>query len=408
MIYISICVKIYINTFNIIFAYKTRRTHMSKNINDLDWSASSIKFGSDNFSIQVISEFKDVLEKCREISLSEINSVNELRKISSEFDKLERCYSKLSIEDKKNIASGLLSVCSKLLQDYKEIKKNLENAEKLIVQIKKEILDSVTNLNKSNLGKITPELLLNFSNKELEDLKHNIKSEIDKYNSCKELVKTNKHLSKNTEFNKIVSDYRSEFSAYLYCLEKGFSGNGIMCIDDGIYIGEINNTKPHGLGLMMYAEDKYYQGQWKNGQRHGKGKLVDKTPIEGDWKYNEYDENGDNSKRFTYEQEIEKIEENYEYYIYKNKLEFVDRLNFFIKFFTDKEGSDSKNVKKVNSLLDEATNAISKSRKKRTLSLLVSIFFLIASVGVGVACIFYRHYVAVVIPLILVLCPYFE
>jgi len=39
------------------------------------------------------------------------------------------------------------------------------------------------------------------------------------------------------------------------------------------YEGEWINFKPDGFGIMTFADDgSIYEGQFKDGQRHGKGK----------------------------------------------------------------------------------------------------------------------------------------
>lgn len=72
---------------------------------------------------------------------------------------------------------------------------------------------------------------------------------------------------------------------------------GILYLNDGKYIGEIENGKPHGKGIIYYSvleankevseEDKeQYQGEWKNGLPHGQGILyyMNGSRYEGTWK----------------------------------------------------------------------------------------------------------------------------
>jgi uncharacterized protein (TIGR02145 family) len=80
---------------------------------------------------------------------------------------------------------------------------------------------------------------------------------------------------------------------------------------DGYYEGERNNAgQPHGFGTMHYPIDDSngrdnYIGEWKNGKRYGKGKLIwlVGATYEGDWKDDFRDGYGKYSvaNDFTYE-----------------------------------------------------------------------------------------------------------
>ena len=57
---------------------------------------------------------------------------------------------------------------------------------------------------------------------------------------------------------------------------------------DGVYIGEVQNGKPHGRGTINYhlALDKAkYEGEWRDGEFHGKGILIyaNGDQYEGEW-----------------------------------------------------------------------------------------------------------------------------
>jgi hypothetical protein len=52
------------------------------------------------------------------------------------------------------------------------------------------------------------------------------------------------------------------------------------------YEGEMVKGLRHGLGICVYANSYMYQGQWKRGREHGRGKLMTgarKVIYEGDW-----------------------------------------------------------------------------------------------------------------------------
>ncbi len=48
---------------------------------------------------------------------------------------------------------------------------------------------------------------------------------------------------------------------------------------EGTFIGTLKNDKRIVAGIMMYNEGFLYEGQWKDDQRHGNGRLID---AEGD------------------------------------------------------------------------------------------------------------------------------
>ena len=46
-----------------------------------------------------------------------------------------------------------------------------------------------------------------------------------------------------------------------------------MPYENGVYTGQVENDRPHGLGRLTVSDrDCYYDGQWVNGERHGLGK----------------------------------------------------------------------------------------------------------------------------------------
>ena len=58
---------------------------------------------------------------------------------------------------------------------------------------------------------------------------------------------------------------------------------------EGIYVGELQNGKPHGMGKMVFRDTwSFYNGEWKDGLYHGVGNLIlkynEKRDIyEGEW-----------------------------------------------------------------------------------------------------------------------------
>jgi hypothetical protein len=56
------------------------------------------------------------------------------------------------------------------------------------------------------------------------------------------------------------------------------------------YVGAFQNNRPHGQGVMEYANGERYSGEWKNGQFSGRGKLflLDGTEVSGYWDAGKY------------------------------------------------------------------------------------------------------------------------
>jgi hypothetical protein len=66
-------------------------------------------------------------------------------------------------------------------------------------------------------------------------------------------------------------------------------GKGKMIYNNGdVYEGDWKEGKRHGKGKMIYNEGDVYEGEWKKGKKHGKGKMTynEGDVYEGDWKEN--------------------------------------------------------------------------------------------------------------------------
>ena len=52
------------------------------------------------------------------------------------------------------------------------------------------------------------------------------------------------------------------------------------------YNGQVENGKPHGLGVIYYPNGNLYIGEWKDGKYNGQGTytLIDGNRFEGEWK----------------------------------------------------------------------------------------------------------------------------
>ena len=80
-----------------------------------------------------------------------------------------------------------------------------------------------------------------------------------------------------------VLSYRKENGAWGW-YDYGDEGN------DGKYVGNIVNMKPNGSGIFVYGKGKWegdrYEGQWKDGEFHGKGTFTrtNGQRFFGEWK----------------------------------------------------------------------------------------------------------------------------
>lgn len=43
---------------------------------------------------------------------------------------------------------------------------------------------------------------------------------------------------------------------------------------DPVYVGDMKDGEPHGRGKMIYASGNVYEGEYKDGKRHGRGKKI--------------------------------------------------------------------------------------------------------------------------------------
>jgi len=64
----------------------------------------------------------------------------------------------------------------------------------------------------------------------------------------------------------------------------------LSLLPQGIYVGELQDGKPCGKGIMVFREEwSFYKGMWKNGLYHGVGTVILKRNkkrdiYEGEWK----------------------------------------------------------------------------------------------------------------------------
>lgn len=71
---------------------------------------------------------------------------------------------------------------------------------------------------------------------------------------------------------------------YFYCSPDIYDGFARCNTETGDnYLGYLQNGKPHGRGVYVYADGNRYEGEWLNGLPHGEGRFVfsDDSRYEG-------------------------------------------------------------------------------------------------------------------------------
>jgi hypothetical protein len=73
-------------------------------------------------------------------------------------------------------------------------------------------------------------------------------------------------------------------------LDDQWHGRGELVSEVGTYDGEFRNGAFHGSGIMRWADQRYYEGEWKRGKRDGYGLNVSKMGQQraGYWKQNRF------------------------------------------------------------------------------------------------------------------------
>ena len=66
--------------------------------------------------------------------------------------------------------------------------------------------------------------------------------------------------------------------------------------DHDLYVGQVDSHgKPNGRGKLIASENStLFEGYWKNGKLHGKGRFIDSqgNSYEGEWKNGLFDGKG--------------------------------------------------------------------------------------------------------------------
>ena len=193
----------------------------------------------------------------------------------------------------------------------KENNKNLDELKLKIDKLKNEIKEIVNKLNKiiNNL-----------------DIYYNINKSIIKNNNIRNrnyqiLININNINKYNNDIindiNNIINENNMNIKfKYLYEIYNKMIGNdnNTKIYKLGKYIGELNNDKREGKGIMYYNDGDKYEGEWKNNIKEGKGKYNynDGEIYEGEWKNDKREGKGiyffDNGHRYEGEFKNDKRE----------------------------------------------------------------------------------------------------
>ena len=92
--------------------------------------------------------------------------------------------------------------------------------------------------------------------------------------------------SQNTDCKVIKTEISGTYSGG--CRKGLAHGKGIAQGTDR-YEGEFIKGLPSGIGVYRWANNVYYEGEWKNGMREGEGKMVyPDSVVYGIWKEDKY------------------------------------------------------------------------------------------------------------------------
>ena len=127
---------------------------------------------------------------------------------------------------------------------------------------------------------------------DLEQQQHTEKEEKQIIEDFEEIDYENPKTFHQNDLNKAVAVGKKRHGVLSYRNENGAWGWYDYGDEenDGKYIGDIKNMKPNGWGIFVYGKGKWkgdrYDGHWKNGEFHGKGKFTRTNGqiFFGEWK----------------------------------------------------------------------------------------------------------------------------
>ena len=128
-------------------------------------------------------------------------------------------------------------------------------------------------------GRLEQELLTEIEEKTVTEADQQIDSE-------------NPETSQQKSRNQAVTAEKNRHGVLSYRKENGAWGwyDYVDEGNDGKYVGDIVNMKPNGSGIFVYGKGKWegdrYEGQWKDGEFHGKGTFTrtNGQRFFGEWK----------------------------------------------------------------------------------------------------------------------------
>jgi len=112
-------------------------------------------------------------------------------------------------------------------------------------------------------------------NKNVEEIKHNL-SDI--------VIMMNRIINENKKNLELINSEITKLRAKTYNISS--DKNKKIEFENGVFIGNVINSKKEGKGIFYYNNGSRYEGDWKNDIKEGKGIFYynNGDRYEGDWK----------------------------------------------------------------------------------------------------------------------------
>ena len=99
-------------------------------------------------------------------------------------------------------------------------------------------------------------------NKNVEEIKHNL-SDI--------VIMMNRIINENKKNLELINSEITKLRAKTYNISS--DKNKKIEFENGVFIGNVINSKKEGKGIFYYKEGHIYDGEWENDKKHGRGIL---------------------------------------------------------------------------------------------------------------------------------------